>query len=57
MSRAWACAQRGTGAQQSPAYNQVVSDFNGDPVYARTFFTNVLPPRRIGVRFEKSFGG
>lgn len=46
-----------TGARSTPRHNQVVSDTNGDPVYARSFYTSVLPPRAIGVRFTKRFGG
>lgn len=46
-----------TGARNTPAYNQVVSNINGDPVAARSFYTDVLPPRQIGLRFHKRFGG
>lgn len=46
-----------TGARSSPLHNQVVSDDNGDPVYARSFYTSVAPPRAIGFRFTKRFGG
>ena len=45
-----------TGAANTPLFNQTVSDFNGDPVYPRRFFTNILPPRQIGVRFKIEFG-
>ncbi|MFN7110408.1 MAG: TonB-dependent receptor [Brevundimonas sp.] len=45
-----------TGARSTPLSNQVLADENGDPVYARNFFTNVLPPRKFGVRFSKKFG-
>ena len=45
-----------TGARSTPLANQVLEDANGDPVYARNFFTNVLPPRKFGVRFTKKFG-
>ncbi len=38
-------------------YNQYVPDTNGDPHAVRTFYTDVLPPRTIGVRFTHSFGG
>lgn len=44
-----------TGARGNPLFNQIVPDINGDPVYARTVFTNVLPPRVIGIRFSKDF--
>lgn len=46
-----------SGARSNPLYNQVRTDDNGDPVYARSFYTSVLPPRAIGVRFVKRFGG
>lgn len=45
-----------TGARSSPLHNQVVPDDNGDPVYARSFYTSVAPPRVIGLRFTKRFG-
>jgi iron complex outermembrane receptor protein len=44
-----------TSARNTPAYNQVVSDDAGSPVYQRGFFTSVLPPRQVGLRFERSF--
>jgi len=46
-----------TAARSTPVWNQVVTDDNNDPVYARSFYTSVLPPRAIGVRFTKKFGG
>ncbi|HRD47138.1 MAG TPA: TonB-dependent receptor [Caulobacter sp.] len=46
-----------SGARSTPLYNQVVPDDNADPVYARSFYTSVLPPRILGVRFSKRFGG
>ncbi len=46
-----------TGARSTPRHNQIVPDINGDPVYARSFYTSVLPPRAIGVRFTRRFGG
>lgn len=45
-----------TGARSTSLANQVLADANGDPVYARNFFTNVLPPRKFGIRFSKKFG-
>jgi len=45
-----------TGARSTPLFNQIVPDTNGDPVYARSFYTSVLPPRAIGFRFVKRFG-
>ncbi|WP_310540072.1 TonB-dependent receptor [Phenylobacterium sp.] len=44
-----------TGARNTPAYNQVVTDDTGANVYQRGFYYTVLPPRRIGIRFERSF--
>ena len=44
-----------TGVRNTPAYNQVVSDDTGANVYQRGFFYSVLPPRRVGIRFERSF--
>ena len=45
-----------TGARSTPLANQVLEDADGGPVYARNFFTNVLPPRKFGLRFTKTFG-
>lgn len=44
-----------TGVRNTPAYNQIVSDDTGAAVYQRGFFYTVLPPRRVGLRFERSF--
>jgi outer membrane receptor protein involved in Fe transport len=44
-----------TSARRNANYNQVVSDINASLIYQRGFFTIVLPPRRIGVRFEYQF--
>ncbi|MEG3182177.1 TonB-dependent receptor [Sphingomonas sp. LT1P40] len=38
----------------TPLYNQTVVAA-GNPVYNRRFSTGVLPPRRIGLRFTKTF--
>lgn len=46
-----------TGARSTPLYNQVLRDDNNDRVYARSFYTSVLPPRALGFRFVKRFGG
>jgi len=46
-----------TGARSTPLFNQVVKDDIGGNVYARSFYTSVLPPRAIGIRFTKRFGG
>ena len=46
-----------TGVRGSNGNNRfILSDENGDPVYPRSVFTNVIPPRQIGIRFTKSFG-
>ncbi len=39
----------------TPLFNQTVSDAFADPVYDRRFATGVAPPRRVGVRFAKTF--
>ncbi|WP_265562940.1 TonB-dependent receptor [Sphingomicrobium arenosum] len=44
-----------TGVRSTPAWDQVVEDINGDPVYARSFGTFVAPPRRIGIRVSQEF--
>lgn len=46
-----------TNARGGVDFNQFVTDTNGDPHAVRTFYTDVLPPRTIGVRFTHSFGG
>ena len=46
-----------TGVQGTPRSDQTVTDINGDTVYFRGFFTNVLTPRKVGVRFTAKFGG
>lgn len=46
-----------TSARGGEDYNQYVLDANGDPHAVRTFYTDVLPPRTIGVRFTTRFGG
>jgi iron complex outermembrane recepter protein len=45
------------GGNKNPWFNQAgLEDETGRTVFVRTF-TNVLPPRKIGVRFTKRFGG
>lgn len=46
-----------SNARGGPDFNQFVLDTNGDPHAVRTFYTDVLPPRQIGVRFTHRFGG
>lgn len=43
------------GVRNSPLYNQNVVNSSANTVYLRRFSTAVLPPRRIGVRFTKTF--
>jgi iron complex outermembrane recepter protein len=46
-----------SGGNKNPWYNQAgLSDETGRTVFVRSF-VNVLPPRKIGVRFTKRFGG
>ena len=45
-----------TGTIGTPLGNQTVSDFNGDPVYARAFSTHILAPRQVGLRLSFEFG-
>lgn len=46
-----------SGGNNNPWYNQPgLTDETGRVVFIRTF-TNPLPPRKIGVRFTKRFGG
>ncbi len=44
-------------ARSTPRQAQVVENADGGPVYHRSFGTGVLAPRRIGIRFTRSFGG
>lgn len=46
-----------TGASGNPRYNQNAVDENGDPVYLRSYYTNPISPRKVGVRFTKRWGG
>jgi iron complex outermembrane recepter protein len=46
-----------SGARGTPAFNQTVFNADGDPVAVRTFYNDVLPPRQVGIRFHKRFGG
>ena len=45
-----------TGFVGTPLSNQIVSDFNGDPVTVRTHYASIGAPRAIGVRFNYTFG-
>lgn len=45
-----------TGVVSTPLSNQVVSDFNGDPVTVRSHYYSLGAPRTIGVRFAYEFG-
>ena len=44
-----------TGSVGTPRESQVVLDENDDPVYARAFSRNILPPRVVGLRFTYDF--
>lgn len=44
-----------TGVRDTPLFNQIVSDANGDDVNVRRFFTSVLSPRVIGLRLNYKF--
>ncbi|WP_269716623.1 TonB-dependent receptor [Caulobacter sp. NIBR2454] len=44
-------------ARSTPLSAQVVENADGGPVYSRSFGTGILAPRRIGIRFTRSFGG
>jgi len=44
-----------TGVRNTAAYNQVLRDDGGGRVYQRGFFYTVLPPRRMGIRYQHSF--
>ena len=41
-----------TGVRDTQLFAQQVTDINGDPVTARRYFKNVLPPRAVGLRFS-----
>lgn len=45
-----------TGFVGTPLANQIVQDFNGDPVTVRTHYATLGPPRAIGARLTYSFG-
>jgi outer membrane receptor protein involved in Fe transport len=44
-----------TGVRDDPAFIQTVPDINGDPVYVRRYYHNVLRPRTIGLRATYRF--
>ncbi len=44
------------GAVGSPLSNNVFTDDAGGPVYTRGYYSDVLPPRTIGVRVNYEFG-
>ena len=46
-----------TNARNTPLFNQTLTDADGGPVYVRSFYVDVAPPRQIGVRFSKKWGG
>ncbi len=44
-----------TGVREDTSYLQTVTDINGDPVYLRRYYNNVLAPRAVGVRASYRF--
>jgi outer membrane receptor protein involved in Fe transport len=46
-----------TGVRGTRLSNQTVFDADGGPVFVRTYYTYVLPPRTVGLRFSRRFGG
>lgn len=46
-----------SGVTGNSRYNQNVTDDNGGTVFLRSYFTNPLPPRKVGIRLTKRFGG
>lgn len=45
-----------TGFVSTPLSNQIVQDFDGNPVTVRSHYASVGAPRAIGVRFNYKFG-
>ena len=45
-----------TGVIGTELFNQDVADFDGNPVYVRSFGTYILPPRQVGLRLKFRFG-
>lgn len=46
-----------TNARNTPLFNQTLTDADGGSVYVRSFYVDVAPPRQIGLRFSKKWGG
>lgn len=46
-----------TNARNTPLFNQTLTDADGGPVYVRSFYTDVSPPRQVGIRFTRKWGG
>ena len=44
-----------TSARSTSRSIQQVPDFNGDPVNARSYYHNVLPPLQVGLRVRYEF--
>lgn len=45
-----------TGVVGTELFNQDVFDFDGNPVFVRSFGTFILPPRQVGLRLKYRFG-
>lgn len=45
-----------TGFVGTPLSNQIVQDFDGNPVTVRTYYATLAPPRAIGARATYKFG-
>jgi outer membrane receptor protein involved in Fe transport len=45
-----------TGVVSTSRNNLIFTDDGGGPVYVRSFYTDVGPPRQIGLRFSYEFG-
>ncbi len=44
-----------SGARGTPDFNRTLTDAGGGPVRVRSHYTDVLPPRQVGVRVAYSF--
>lgn len=44
-----------TAARNTSNYIQTVPDINGDPVYMRRYYKNVIPPLQVGLRVSYEF--
>ncbi|WP_397417050.1 TonB-dependent receptor [Phenylobacterium sp.] len=46
-----------SGIAGNPRFNQTQRNDQGGVVFLRSYFSNPLPPRKVGVRFTARFGG